>query len=101
MRSRMSTSMEACRGSLLVIELDEKSPNLLIFGDREQKLGVQFGVVLGQGLMAIVIDELHYRQEGKRLREAVPPVSVVNLYKLVVPPFPAEGARSHMRTRRQ
>ncbi|TNN77063.1 hypothetical protein EYF80_012701 [Liparis tanakae] len=26
--------------------------------------------------MAIVIDELHDRQEGKRLREAVPPVSV-------------------------
>lgn len=41
--------------------------NLLVFGDWVQKLGVQFGVVLGQGLMAVVIDELHYSQEGKRL----------------------------------
>lgn len=73
----------------------------MVFGDGEQKLGVQFGVVLGQGLVAIVIDELHYRQEGKRLREAIPPVSVVDLYKLVVPPFPAGGDRSHMRTRRK
>lgn len=56
------------------------SANLLVFGDRVQKLRVQFGIVLGQGLMAIVIDELHHRQEGKRLGEAVPPLSVVNLY---------------------
>lgn len=69
----------------------------MVFGDGVQKLGVQFGVVLGQGLMAVVIDELHYRHEGKRLREAIPLVSVVNLYKLVVPPFPAGGDRSHMR----
>lgn len=63
----------------------------MVFGDGVQKLGVQLGVVLGQGLVSVVIDELHYRQEGKRLRETVPPVSVVNLYKLVVPPFPAGG----------
>lgn len=69
----------------------KKATNLLVLGDREQKLGVQFAVVLGQRLVAIVIDELHHGQEGKRLREAVPPVSVVNLYKLVVPPFPAGG----------
>lgn len=54
--------------------------NLLVFGDGIQKLSVQFGVVLGQGLVAVVIDELHYRQEGKRLWEAVAPLSVVNLY---------------------
>lgn len=54
--------------------------NLLVFGDWEQKLRVQFSIVLGQGLMAIVIDELHHREEGKRLGEAVPPLSVVNLY---------------------
>lgn len=41
--------------------------NLLVFGDRVQKLGVQLGIVLGQRLVAVVIDELHYRQEGKRL----------------------------------
>lgn len=65
--------------------------DLLVFGDRVQKLCVQFGIVLGQGLMAIVIDELHHRQEGQGLREAVPPLSVVNLYELVIPSFPAEG----------
>lgn len=54
--------------------------NLLVFGDGIQKLSVQFGIVLGQGLVAVVIDELHYRQEGKRLWEAVAPLSVVNLY---------------------
>lgn len=110
---KISKSKEACRGILLVIEFDDtkfvkwiwrlftqqsthcqiicSTTNLLVFGDRVQKLGVQFGVVLGQGLVAVVIDELHYSQEGKRFREAVPPVSVVNLYKLVVPPFPAGG----------
>lgn len=65
--------------------------HLLVFGDRVQQLGVQLGVVLGQRLVAVVIDELHHRQEGERLREAVPPLSVVNLYQLVVPPFPAGG----------
>ena len=53
---------------------------LLVFGHRVQQLGVQFGVVLGQGLVSVVIDELHYRQEGKRLREAIPPLSVINFY---------------------
>lgn len=65
--------------------------NLLVFGDRVQKLRVQFGVVLGQGLVSIVIDELHHSEEGKRLREAVPALSVVNLYELVIPSFPIEG----------
>lgn len=68
--------------------------HLLVFGDGIQKLCVQLGVVLGQWLVAVVIDELHYRQEGQRLWETVPRVSVINLYKLVVPPLPADGDRS-------
>lgn len=58
----------------------DSATNLLVFGDRVQKLCVQFGVVLGQGLVAIVIDELHHSEEGERLREAVPRLSVVDLY---------------------
>lgn len=68
--------------------------HLLVFGDGIQKLCVQLGVVLGQWLVAVVIDELHYRQEGQRLWETIPRVSVINLYKLVVPPLPADGDRS-------
>lgn len=41
--------------------------NLLVLGDGVQKLGVEFGIVLGQRFMAVVIDELHHRQEGERL----------------------------------
>lgn len=41
--------------------------DLLVFGNWVQKLSVQLGVVLSQGLVSVVIDELHYRQEGERL----------------------------------
>lgn len=58
----------------------ESATNLLVFGNRVQELGVQFGVVLSQGLVAIVIDELHHGEKGKRLGEAVPRLSVVDLY---------------------
>lgn len=58
----------------------DSATNLLVFGNRVEKLRVQLGVVLGQGLVAIVIDELHHSEEGKRLGEAVPRLSVVDLY---------------------
>ena len=73
----------------------------MVFGDREQQPGVQLGIVLSQGLVVVVIDELHYCEEGERLREAVHAVSVVNLDQLVVSPFPAGGDRSHVRGRRE
>lgn len=63
--------------------------DLLVFGDGVQQLCVQLGIVLGQRLVAVVIDELHHRQKGERLGEAVLTVSVVNLDELVVPSFPA------------
>lgn len=47
--------------------------------------------------MAVVINELHYRQEGERLGEAIAPLSVVNLYQLVVPSFPAGGDKGEKR----
>lgn len=41
--------------------------NLLELGDGVQELGVQLGVVLSQGLVAVVINELYHRAEGQRL----------------------------------
>ena len=61
----------------------------MVFGDGEQKLGVQLGVVLGQGLMAVVVDELHHRHKSERLGEAIFALSVVDLYQFVVTSFPA------------
>lgn len=62
--------------------------DLLEPGDGVHELDVQLGVVLGQRLMPVVADELHHRAEGQRVREAVLAVAVVDLYQLVVPPFP-------------
>lgn len=39
--------------------------HLLVFGDWVQQLHVQFGVVLRQRLVAIVVDELHDGAEGQ------------------------------------
>ena len=64
--------------------------DLLVLGDRVQQLDVQFGVVLGQGFMAVVVDELHHRAEGQRVGETVLPLTVEDLYQLVVASFPAD-----------
>lgn len=40
---------------------------LLEAGDRVHELNIQFGVVLSQGLVSVVTDELHHRAEGKRI----------------------------------
>ena len=63
---------------------------LLVLGDGVEELGVQLGVVLGQGLMAVVVDELHHRHKSERLGEAIFALSVVDLYQFVVSPFPGE-----------
>lgn len=68
-------------------------PHLLEFGDGIQKLDVQLGVVLSQRLVAIVVDELHNRAEGQRVREAVLPIPVEYLNELVVAPFPVDERR--------
>ena len=61
-----------------------------MLGDGEQQLDVQLGVVLGQRLVAVVVDELHHRAKGQRVREAVLPVAVEDLDQLVVAAFPAD-----------
>lgn len=65
-----------------------------MLGDRVEQLDVQLGVVLGQRLVAVVVDELHHRAEGQRVREAVLPLPVEDLDQLVVASFPAVGTRS-------
>lgn len=70
--------------------------NLLVFGHWVQELGVQLGVVLGQRLMSVVIDQLYDGQEGQRLREAIAAVSVVDLDQFVVAAPPAGGDRSQV-----
>ena len=61
---------------------------LLEAGHREHELDVQLAVVLGQRLVSVVADQLHHRAEGQRLRETVLPVSVVDPYQFIIPPFP-------------
>ena len=64
-----------------------------MFGDRIQQLDVQLGVVLSQGLIAIVVDELDNRAEGQRVGETVLPVTMEYLNELVVASFPVEKKR--------
>lgn len=69
------------------------APDLLVLGHGVEEPRVQFGVVLGQRLMAVVGDEIHHGAEGQRLREAIVPVTVENFNQLVVPAFPGGGER--------
>lgn len=50
---------------------------------------VQFGVVLGQRPVLVILDEVHHGGEGQRLREANPPSFVEDLYQSVGTVFPA------------
>lgn len=50
---------------------------------------VQFGIVLGQRPVLVILDEVHHRGEGQRLREANPPFFVEDLYQSVGTIFPA------------
>lgn len=65
-----------------------KRADLLEAGDGVHEFDVQLGVVLSQGLVSVVADELHHRAEGQRVGEAVLPVSMVDLDQLVVPSLP-------------
>lgn len=71
-----------------VTTCDYTRSDLLEAGDGEQQPDIQLGVVLSQRLVSVVADELHHGAEGQRLGEAVLPVPVVDLYQLVVAPFP-------------
>lgn len=62
--------------------------NLLEAGHRVGEHEVQCGVVFHQRMVLIVPNELHYRGEREGVREAVLPITVVNLDQLVVPFFP-------------
>lgn len=70
-------------------EPGERCADLLVFGDRVEQLDVQFGVVLSQRLVAVVVDELHHRAKGERVGEAVLSLPMEDLYQLVVASFPA------------
>ena len=63
---------------------------LLVAGDGVHQPDVQLGVVLGQGLVAIVVDELHHRAERQRVREAVLSVPVEDFDQLVIASFPVK-----------
>lgn len=52
------------------------STHLLVLGHRVQQLHVQFGVVLSQRLVPIMVYELHHRAEGQRVGETVLPLAV-------------------------
>lgn len=54
-----------------------------------QQLCVQFGVVLGQRPVLVVLDEVDHRGEGQRLREANAPSFVEDLDQSVGAIFPA------------
>lgn len=62
--------------------------DLLEAGDGVHEFDVQLGVVLSQGLVPVVADELHHRAERQGVGEAVLPVPMVDLYQLVVSPLP-------------
>lgn len=64
------------------------SADLLEAGDGVHEFDIQFGVVLSQRLVSVVADELHHWAERQRVGEAVLPVPMVDLYQLVVAPFP-------------
>lgn len=50
---------------------------------------VQFGIVLGQRPVLVILDEVHHRGEGQRLSEANPSSFVEDLYQPVGTIFPA------------
>lgn len=50
---------------------------------------VQLGIVLGQGPVLVILDEVHHRGEGQRLSEANPSLLVEDLYQSVGTIFPA------------
>lgn len=70
-------------------EPGERCADLLVFGDWVEQLDVQFGVVLSQRLVAVVVDELHHGAKGERVGEAVLSLPMEDLYQLVVASFPA------------
>lgn len=71
--------------------------DLLEAGDGVHEFDVQLGVVLSQRLVSVVADELHHRAERQRVGEAVLPVSMVDLYQLVVSPFPEKDTGKKVR----
>ena len=64
--------------------------DLLVLGDGIQQLDVQLRVVLGQGLVAVVVDQLHHRAERQRVREAVLSVPMEDFDQLVIASFPVK-----------
>lgn len=64
--------------------------DLLEAGDGVHEFDVQLGVVLSQRLVSVVADELHHRAKRQGVGEAVLPVSMVDLYQLIVSPFPED-----------
>lgn len=65
-----------------------ETSHLLIFRHGEEQASVQLGVVLGQWLMPVVVDELHHREKSKRFWEAILPPAVKNLDQFVIASFP-------------
>lgn len=82
------------RRSLTKRRLSESATHLLVLGDRVEQLDVQFGVVLGQRLVSVMVDQLHHRAEGQGVGEAVLPLPMEDLYQLVVASFPAGDERT-------
>ncbi len=70
--------------------------DLLEAGDGVHEFDVQLGVVLSQRLVSVVADELDHRAERQWVREAVLPVPMVDLYQLVVAPFPVHEKKTEM-----
>lgn len=68
---KVAGERERCAGAHW---LTRSPSHLLVFGDWVQQLHVQFGVVLRQRLVAIVVDELHHGAEGERVREPILPI---------------------------
>lgn len=72
----------------------ETHADLLVFGDGVEQLDIQFGVVLGKWLMAVMVDKLHNGAEGQRVGEAILSLSMEDLYQLVVASFPEGVSKS-------
>lgn len=64
--------------------------NLLETGHGVGQHQVQHRVVLYQRVVLVVPDELHHGGKREGVREAILPVTVVNLNQLVVPILPGE-----------
>lgn len=65
-----------------------EASHLLIFRHGEEQASVQLGVVMGQWLMPVVVDELHHRKKSKRFWESILPPAVKNLDQFVIASFP-------------